>query len=231
MAVLTTPFASPLFGFHPRSIECCVSRPAPGRRFRPEQGKMPVSFVGSGQQLADPGIECQEFHLVSNRRSQQPGVGYLSMTKNTAGACDKHLIERKVERHEPMRGVRRVAQQQFRDLADADRTSCEYLLRDDPDECRLCQRGRGPTLPGVLAEPGEHSKVVLVRRPAECDQRIGVEQMGPWTTFVLRTPVFALGAARRTHVDSSSMACTCCAESGGESAGRSKIHTPATCLN
>lgn len=92
-------------------------------RFSPEHGQVLVAFVCAGEQMTDPRIEGEKFHAAANCCDQQPRVGDLSMPENAASAQAEHLVKPKVEWHESVCPVCRIAQQQLGHLTDTDRST------------------------------------------------------------------------------------------------------------
>src|SRR4051812_14812036 len=106
--------------------------------------------------------------------------------------------------------MHRVAHQEFHDLGDADRLAGKRGLGDHAYKGRLRERATGPAVAGMAPEPAGDRLVVLVPRPSQGDQRIGVEQMA--------------------HARSSIKSLTWRALALGVSGGRSKTHAPFFCF-
>ena len=66
--------------------------------------------------MLHPRIKRDERHSIFDRRSQQPGIGDLSMPQKTARASAQHIRKAEVQRHKPMFVMRRIAQEEFSDV-------------------------------------------------------------------------------------------------------------------
>jgi hypothetical protein len=168
----------------------------------------PIS--GSRQQLRDSLVECKKPHLSTHCGSQQPSVGNLTMSQNSAGADFHDIGESEVHRSQLMLWMRGIAQKEFGDFSHGNRPSREYLLAHDADEGCLGESGGRPTSLRMLPKPGAHLRVMFVCRPTQRDESVRIEKL--------------------RHAASSSNCCTLRAVNGAASAGRSTTQTPSTCF-
>jgi hypothetical protein len=158
-------------------------------------------------QRPNSSIQSGEAPTASNRQAEQIGIGHLLMPDQPLAGKRNRLGERGIIGPECMVLGRGIGGQELNGLARLDGIAGEGRVGHNPHESRLGERAGRPPFCAVAAEPSKRHCMILMGRPEQRDQQVGIEE--PWG-----------------HSPSVSSRRTCSVVTRGDSAGSLNTITP-----